>query len=318
MHDSSSPAILRQWIPSRLIRKEQQPLFEWRFAGDKIFSEPFFEETLTQLRMYPQNSSRFTPASSAAFLSGLEPAGSTQPGAIIFHISRCGSTLYTQLLGQDRRNIVLSEVPVFDEILRAPGFSDTEREQLLRSTIGMYTQQRHPEEERFFIKTDCWHIYQADVYRALFPGTPFFFLFRDPAAVLRSHAKRRGSHMIPGLIPQPVPEDAFENSDFDQYGAHVLGAYFAAGLALCKTDPLAFPVNYSEGGVAGLLRVCALAGISFDDATIERMIARGGFHSKYPGEAFRNEDPADEPGGEAFAQAKRLYDELEAMRLIFA
>ncbi|PAV93766.1 hypothetical protein WR25_26873 [Diploscapter pachys] len=41
------------------------------------------------------------------------------PSALVFHASRCGSTLIAQLLASQARNIVLSEPPPLDNLLRA-------------------------------------------------------------------------------------------------------------------------------------------------------------------------------------------------------
>jgi hypothetical protein len=53
---------------------------------------------------------------------------------------------------------------------------------------------------RPIVKTDCWHLFHAAELRAWYPESPFVLLYRRPEAVLRSHRRQRGRHMVPGLL----------------------------------------------------------------------------------------------------------------------
>ena len=141
---------LEQWVPHKLIIHNGQWLCRWLNVGDTPFSEPFFEDTISKCR-----SNGVPPYHSVSHVELLPEwagnLGSVQPSAFIFHISRCGSTLLSQLLGIQRGNVVLSEVPVFDELLRAQVAPE-----ILKAAIDFYGQKRTGDEQRLFIKTDSW------------------------------------------------------------------------------------------------------------------------------------------------------------------
>ena len=149
--NSAITSALTNWIPYKLSFKEDQPQCEWLYTNGKNFTEPFFDETISKCLQY--NSHGRKSISSIDIL----PDWSTQvesvlPSAFIFHVSRCGSTLATQLLSLNDNNIVLSEVPFFDALLRSG------KSNLLKDAIALYTSPKN-NRDRLFIKTDSWHIF---------------------------------------------------------------------------------------------------------------------------------------------------------------
>src|SRR5258708_39765886 len=93
-----------------------------------------------------------------------------EPAAIIFHISRCGSTLISQLLATSEENVVLAEVPFFDDLLRLPfkepGISEAMINELFLCAVKYYGQNcAEPKgfvrgsQKRVFIKADRWHLF---------------------------------------------------------------------------------------------------------------------------------------------------------------
>jgi len=312
MEAAAEPA-LSSWIPAMIRKRGGQALVEWLFTGQEAYSEPFFDETIAHCRKHERNNRIRIPSSTLDFISSAaESTDGISPSAFIFHVSRCGSTMLTQLLAQSERHIVLSEVPFFEQILREPGLNETQRAQLLRSAIALYGQRRSGKEERLFIKLDAWHVYEAELFRKLFPRTPFIFLYREPAAVIRSHGRQRGMHMIPGLVQHPLPEETLSATDLDAYAAQVLRCYYEAGLSLCNAG--AHAVNYSEGLMEGLLRVCARIGIRFDEKLLQRMQERGRSHSKHPGQVFSEAPVEMLPQNEFFPAAQNACAQLEALR----
>src|SRR5690606_34626620 len=118
------------------------------------------------------------------------------PTAFIFHVSRCGSTLLSQLLDLDEANIVLSEVPLLDQLLRLPetfpGISRAQQETALQATIRLLGQKRTGHEKQLFIKLDSWHVFFAATLRKQYPSVPFILLYRAPDEVFESHRRHRG------------------------------------------------------------------------------------------------------------------------------
>src|SRR6185436_3979913 len=146
------------------------------------------------------------------------------PTAFIFHISRCGSTLISQLLSLQSSNIVLSEVPFFDELLMWGYKNNCMPAALphLRSAFEIIAAKRNENDSKLFIKTDCWHIHFYKQLRELYPQTAFILLYRRPDEVIRSHQKNKGRHVIPGLIEPGIfgfDKNAIGNFGLDEYMA---------------------------------------------------------------------------------------------------
>jgi len=301
---------LENWIPYKLSFVEEQPRCEWLYTGDKEFIEPFFDETIALCR---QNNVRsYRSVSSIEVLSHWSK-GVVQvpPSAFIFHVSRCGSTLASQLLAQDRANIVLSEVPFFDSILRAGTSIPVE---ILKDAMAFYSPVKNYR-KRLFIKTDSWHIFFYKQLRELYPQTPFILLYRRPDEVVRSQQKRRGMHAIPGLIEPAL--FGFENDvtqlNQDVYLGEVLDKYFQAFLQIIEMDPLATLINYNEGPVAMVEAIARITDTPISDDDMEKIKSRAMYHAKYPEQVF-SEEAIKDPVPDYCRAAFDKYEALEEIR----
>ena len=301
---------LENWIPYKLSFVEEQPRCEWLYTGDKEFIEPFFDETIALCR---QNNVRsYRSVSSIEVLSHWSK-GVVQvpPSAFIFHVSRCGSTLASQLLAQDRANIVLSEVPFFDSILRAGTSIPVE---ILKDAMAFYSPVKNYR-KRLFIKTDSWHIFFYKQLRELYPQTPFILLYRRPDEVVRSQQKRRGMHAIPGLIEPAL--FGFENDvtqlNQDVYLGEVLDKYFQAFLQIIEKDPLATLINYNQGPVAMVEAIARITDTPISDDDMEKIKSRAMYHAKYPEQVF-SEEAIKDPVPDYCRAAFDKYEALEEIR----
>jgi gluconate kinase len=129
------------------------------------------------------------------------------PSGFIFHMSRCGSTLISQMLAALPRNIVISEAPPIDTVLRLKPHQADEQERIvwLRGLLSALAQRRNAEEEQFFVKFDSWHIFHLPLIRRAFPDVPWIFLYRSPVEVMISQLRERAAHLVPGLIGLGLP-----------------------------------------------------------------------------------------------------------------
>src|ERR1700760_3519066 len=101
------------WIPWKILEAEGEVLCGWLFLGDKRFTEPFFSDSLQHCLVLEENRFPHQYFSSFSQLQQWSQESSLiEPAAFIFHVSRCGSILLSQLLSIDPQNIVLSEVPL--------------------------------------------------------------------------------------------------------------------------------------------------------------------------------------------------------------
>ncbi|HEV2674548.1 MAG TPA: sulfotransferase [Aliidongia sp.] len=312
-------------VPIRIHWKEDGPWIDWCPLGRARFSEPFFDETITQQLRKPFNL-LFRPQTPLATLEDwLDHHRPVPPTGFIFHMSRCGSTLVSQMLAASPRNIAISEASPVDAILRPDlgpaGTSDEERVRLLRGVIGAFGQRRAGDERRLFVKFDCWHTLNLALIRRAFPTVPWLFLYRDPVEVLVSQMKQRGVQTVPGMIrPELFGIDfaAAVQMPGPDYCAQVLAALCRAALDHAKAGLL---VNYSELPDAFWTRISRHFGTEWAVSERALMAETLTFDSKSPSFAFvpdvvekqRKAPPAFRAAAERWLGP--VYRELEALRL---
>ena len=318
--DNEISTALQNWIPYQLFFENGEPLCQWLDLGGAEFTEPFFSSTINKRRHTGTNSARIKCISNIEVLDDWSKQIQTlEPDAIIFHVSRCGSTTVSQLMALNPENILLSEVPFFDELLRWER-SQNVREQAsaesLRAAIAFYGAKRKPVNKRLFIKPDSWHTLFYHQFRTAFPKTAFILLYRRPDEVIRSHQKARGMQSVQGLLePELFGFDKNEifHISFDEYMALVLEKYFDAFLEIAEQDPLATLVNFNEGAIKIVEKLAVASNYIITDGEMVKMRERVKFHGKYPEQLFSEEVIQTEAPG-YLDRAFRLYEELEKKR----
>ncbi len=225
----------------------------------------------------------------AAARPGLAPTG------FIFHMSRCGSTLISQMLAAVDANRVMSEAPALDDVLRV----SVESLRAVMSALG----QASCGERRLFVKWDCWQTHQMASIRRVFPATPAIFLYRDPVEVLVSQMRNPGMWTVP--------------KELDTEGREVHIAQLLAGICRAALAQNAVLVNYSE-----LPQVVydGLFGVKWTAEEIAQMTAAAAFDAKTPSFEFAADGEekrrAASPRVMGAAELVRpLYEELERRRV---
>jgi len=316
---SPTPADFHNWLPLRLFEKEGNLFLEWIYLWDVRFTKPFFDETLTMCKMADsmkgdeQKGKRITPID---FLS--EVAAATEPVApslFIFHTSRCGSTLTTQVLSIDNENRVYAEYAVVDAILRASvngqPIAEERRKAWLKNLVRIMGQQRFAGEKRLIVKLDSWHFGFHSLIRELFPDTPFAILFREPEPILRSNSKLWGMQFIPEIVPPSLFNlefDPLSQLSLELYADRVLESMYSTIAIIAESDSNTLLLNYSDGILHNLKVICSK--LTTDRSFLESDVVkqRLSFHSKRPDENF-----SEEPSESALrtpSDAYRMYERL--------
>ena len=198
----------RNWLPSALVPAPGQLAIDWVHFGDAPLHESFFEDSLRRAKRRPINA-LLKVCPPLGILGKLAPAdAATAPDGLIFHMSRCGSTLVSQMLAAMADGIVVSEAPPLDAIVQMthshPEAPLEQRVALLRGMAAALGRDRFGNRRHYVIKTDSWHSLALPLFRAAFPDTPWVFLFRDPTEVMVSQMRIRGSQTVPGTELDPV------------------------------------------------------------------------------------------------------------------
>jgi len=293
---------LHNWIPYKLEKQDSHWQLHWMDLGDWHIAEPFFDETIRICLSKMRELSMYRSISNTGFLlQSSAKIETVTPTAFIFHVSRCGSTLLSQALSTNQANIVYAEAPLLDEILRArvqdEDLSEVEIEKWFKAALKIMGQKRKHGDEQLFVKLDSWHIHFYPMLRKWFPDTPFYFLTRKPDAIIVSHYKKRGMHVIPGFIEADLLKVKLRKehySDFNFFTAEVLTAYYGElyGLVL-ENNPLNHFYDYSWGMENMLTHF--FASIGKENAKENEMKKRLSFHSKYSDQPFNEETKIDLP-----------------------
>lgn len=159
--------------------------------------------------------------------------------------------------------------------------------------------------------------------RLAFPGVPWIFIYRDPAEVMVSQLRRRGAHMIPGVLELELlgmDYSSVSRMQPTEYCARVLAVVCEAVLRHHNSVD-AMLINYSQLPDAALSSLLDFFHVEYAPADIDRMRHATQFHAKNP--ALRFADDSASKNREASREVREmvskwitpLYERLEAIRL---
>jgi hypothetical protein len=313
------------WLPTRVSPHAGALYVHWSYFGARRLRQPFFESEVFNCASRPLNRLLHYVTSIEKLAAWLERHPHLRPSGFIFHMSRCGSTLVSQMLAALPSNLVVSEASPIDSVVQASQFwpdLDAQRHAAwLNAIVGAFGQQRHGGERRYFVKLDCWHTLALPLFRRAFPAVPWVFLYRDPVEVLASQMSQPGTQMLPsGIGPNLY---GIERS----YGPGTAEDYYARVLAkVCEPvlrhygEGGGLLVNYRELPEALFSAILPHFGVTGDEADRAAMIEATRYDAKSPGMAFTPDSEAKQRGASAAtrAAAERWlcdpYRRLEALR----
>jgi hypothetical protein len=193
----------RGWLPAAVVLAGNQLAVDWAHFGNMRLNHSFFEDSLRANRPRPINRLMKLRTPLGTLADTMPSAEDRAPDALIFHMSRCGSTLVSQMIAAMPTAVVVSEAPPLDAIVdlaqARPDIPFDVRVSLLRAMASALGRDRFGDREQFVIKLDSWHSLALPLFRAAFPATPWLFLFRDPVEVMVSHERMQSSQMLQGL-----------------------------------------------------------------------------------------------------------------------
>ncbi len=320
---------LKGWIPIQVYWPggQSRPTVGWCLLGEERFTDPFFESTVQRRLSHPFHHAfrRQTP------IDVLEEWRAQQPGlaptGFIFHMSRCGSTLLSQMLAAIDRNIVLSEVAPIDWVLRAhlknPNVTPANRAEWFRGMVSALGQRRTGIEEHLFIKFDCWNLAEMAVIHLAFPDVPWIFVFRDPVEVLVSQFEKRAPWTFPTLMQPEVlglDESEVNQLGHQEYCAKVIGR-------ICELAVLnhrrrgGLLIHYSQLPEHIWPALSHHLGFEWTTEESHRMYEKASYNSKAPG--LRFESDSERKRNRATSQIRELaarwidpfYQRLESARV---
>jgi len=276
-------ADLARWTPIRFDFSGPVPLVDWADLSAERFVDPFFDETVARWLSGPR--ARPLVRTGLEALVALDSEPSLEPAGMIFHLSRCGSTLASRLLRTLPGVVVLSEPAPLNALLRLDPdrVDEATLVRLVRLLVRALGRRRHDDERQLVLKCTSWNIRRRAVLAAAFPEAPWIWLQRDPVHVLASllaqppgwlglQARPGRAAQLFGLDPAALP--AMSRAEF---AARVLGAMLGAA----ATDPdQRLLIDYADLPAAVWQRAAPHFGLEADAAAIDRMVEQSRFYSK--------------------------------------
>lgn len=268
-------SLTASWLPSWLSITAQGARLDWIYAGGESFTAPFADQDFARLAAHPLN--QLLPAISDPGELGSLPGPGRPIDGMIFHISRCGSTLASRMLAQVPDILVLSEPQAVAAVLSAHTqirIDPKVQQAWLNGVLGAYV--RAAGTRRLVIKLDVDSLFDHARLKAISPATPSVVLHRDPLEVL---VAQTGGSSEPrqGLPP-----------------AEEVARWLAA---LCVTGSKAVaagarPVAYADLVEAVLDPARPFLDLRIAHADKARMAAVATQDAKSPGKTFTPDGPA--------------------------
>jgi hypothetical protein len=312
-------ADLARWTPIRIDLSGPTPAVDWADLSAERFVEPFFDQTVARWASSPGAQPLVRTGLDA--LRALDDEPSLAPAGMVFHISRCGSTVVSRLLGTVPGVVVIAEPSPLNAVLgldpqRVDGATLVQVVRLLVRALG---RRRHGDERQLVLKCTSWNIRRQEILTAAFPDTPWVWVQRDPAQVVASLLANPPDwlgHQAPppqtaqhfGIDPATVSSMTRAEFTARALGAMLFSAAVGPARRVC--------IDYAELPAAVWQRVAPHFGIDVDAAAIERMIEQSAFYSKdAESQQFSDDDPERRPITDEMRAAARRFAEPGYRRL---
>jgi len=218
------------WLPTRLRHTETGPVVDWCEVPDGAMTGPFFD---------PSARCRTAGNRSSALDALAADDSAPLPSGLIFHVSRCGSTLFARQLAAVPGSRVLSEPPIVESLLRWPGLDAVQRRARLHGLLAAFAA-GSPPPRASVIKFAARALLDHASIRAAGMGVPCVVLYRDPAEVLVALVGT-STALPPGLreamlLDDPGDPDRTDSLEPVEFWARVLARQYAsaADLAACE------------------------------------------------------------------------------------
>lgn len=305
-------AELAHWTPVRFDFSGVAPMIDWADLSAERFIEPFFDQTVARWASGPR--ARPLVRTGIDALVALDSEPSLEPAGIIFHLSRCGSTLVSRLLGTLPGVVILAEPAPLNALLglEPDRMDDATLAGFVRLLVRGLGRCRHGDERQVVLKCTSWNIRRRAIMAVAFPETPWLWVQRDPAHVVASLLANPPGWLRRQVAPRaaqlfgldPVAVLAMTGSEFT---ARAIGAM----LESAATDPhRRLCIDHADLPDAVWQRVAPHFGLAIDAAAIERMTEQARFYSKGPApQLFSDAAPGYRPVTEAMREAAERFAE---------
>jgi hypothetical protein len=312
-------ADLARWTPIRFDFSGPAPTVDWADLSAERFVEPFFDQTVARWATGPQAQPLVRTGLDA--LLALDDQPSLDPSGMVFHFSRCGSTVVSRLLATVPGVVVVAEPSPLNALLGL----DPQRVdgavlvQMVRMLVRALGRRRNGDERQLVLKCTSWNIRRQEILSAAFPDTPWVWVQRDPASVVASLLATP-----PGWLGHQLPPSQTARLfgiDPATVSTMMRGEFVARALGAMLFSAAAGParrvcIDHADLPTAVWQRVAPHFGIEIDALVIERMTEQSKFYSKTTeAQHFAGDDPESRPVTDEIRDAAQRFAEPGYRRL---
>lgn len=280
------------WLPTRSVPTDGTPAMDWLWFGSERLSRPFMEDDVRTASCLPFNRLFRIRTTMDAVIAGSRRELHIPLRGLIFHMSRCGSTLLAQMFAAVPEYIVSSEPEPLDAVIQWLRLANIDEEvgaTALRAIVAALGRDRQNGAQHHIIKVDAWHAFFLPLFRAAFPDVNWVYLYRDATEVMVSTMQQPGVHTAPGVLPESIVGFALDScGTIEHYSARVLGEignsvlrhwHLGGGMLIAYPDL----VKAATNAVPGHLNV------DLNDSAIALMMATAKQDAKSPQQHFSND-----------------------------
>lgn len=196
------------WLPTRTVQSQDgTPAFDWLWFGPHRHSRPFFEEDVRQAGAMPFNWLFRARTSLQALISGYDSEPEIPLAGLIFHMSRCGSTLLSQMFAAVPDCLVSSEPEPLSGMIQWIRLASVDQDSAItamRAIVAALGRDSGTGAKHHLIKAEAWNAHSIALFRAAFPSVNWVFLYRNSVEVLVSLLRQPAIHTVENLMPKEV------------------------------------------------------------------------------------------------------------------
>ena len=165
-------------------------LVNWIRVPRGALRDPFVNETTGRILKQAQDNVVLT-TDIHSLLNRALGQGGLYPSGFIFHVSRCGSTILSNMLNVAPRHFVLAEphIPVHLLNKQLAVYPESFQIDLIRSIISSFSEMAPATAARYFVKFFSGCLLHVPLIREAIPNVKEIFLYRDPIEVVVSTLK---------------------------------------------------------------------------------------------------------------------------------
>lgn len=277
------------WVPMRVYQQDTELLVDTCAINWNQLIEPFFEQTLERELRQPFNALFRAQVPLAQVAEQEQQNPSPPPAGLIFHMSRCGSTLLSRLLQFSPGCRMIAEPGAITMLLRQTAEHPLAvRVLLLRGLVGMFGRVAAPDQPpRLFLKLDSWQTCDLALFRLAFPATPWIFVTRDPLEILVSQINNPASAMLTrseGAAQIGLDPSVALTQSIEEFCARALGCY--CQIARQQLDSQGLVIDYAQLPGAAFELLPQWFGLEWTAQNQVHLRRLTRFHAKHPAEMF--------------------------------